>query len=1344
MQTRLLWQVFWVGVLLCGPVATTAHVRQVHGEEVLVAWEFNNDGDTQGWHGGRHLRDLVVSGGTLKATAVGADPILVHDGFAEPLSASPFQVIEIRLFSPIVGTAEFFWTNTLHTQYGGFSPGKETPFDVQPGWKVYRVRPFWQAEGKIIKLRFDLPPMSVGESRKFEIDYIRIIELAPPTGLAPLAGDRIDLAEGWQIEGTGSVRFAEGYLTAELSGQSALIAPPLKVEVDEKPFLHLVLASNRGTELEIQWATGKTHGEHSYALRIAGDGQFHGFNVPLGVDPNWQSSVVFLALRVKSPEPVQLWLKGVEFASEPQGAAEPEIRAIGLEDALPRVGRASRFVVTVGNRGGQPARHVAIELKVPDGVELVAESKPVQTIEWVDFYEPQSVSWELTSREPGPKSIAVVASWQEASLTHQIRSEITETFLPALNLPAASYVPEPKPVRGPYEVGVYYYPGWKDSSRWEPIRYFPERRPVLGWYAEGSPEVADWHIKWAVEHGITFFCYDWYWIQGSRHHEHAIHEGFFHARYRSLIKFCLLWANHFGRGEHSPADNERVCRYWIEEYFRRPEYFKVEGRPVVVIFSVYSMERDLGIEGTRQAIELWHKLTREAGVGEVLVAGCGRPEMLAKMKEMGFDAVTGYNWPYCGVAGRNWVPYIEVARNQFAYWWMPMAEAGLMPVFVPTSPGWDARPWHGDKAFVQLDRTPEAFEEHLRWAKRFIDETKQPKVVFIEAWNEWGEGSYCEPHKEFGFGHLEAIRRVFCPDAAEHVDFGPQDVGLPLREAPTPKFAAEWTFDEPGNLEGWSTSGAIASAEVERGLLRLRSRTDDPALTTVVSFRAERYPAIEIRMAARGPRPQDLLQLFWSTAFARMTEKTSLRIPLLADGQMRIYRLETKNHPFWRGVIRSLRLDPCSAKDVVVEIDWIRLVPAETESAAPLRGNSYSQTASKKEGTGGEGANGSGEAAGVTESRSQRIHPESGQRIRTENRPTELRQQAVGDHQQAAGDNQQKAERADDLAHQLQKHESYRQEILQRMQQVMGPLPGPERKVALDVETLEEVALAKYVLRKITYATEPGDRVPAYLLIPQSALKEPGLKLPAVLCLHQTTPLGKAEPAGLGGNPNLHYAKELAQRGYVTLAPDYLGGDIPEVGLRGGFGEYRTDPYALGYVSGSMKGIWNHMRAVDFLQTLPFVDPGRIGVIGHSLGGYNSLFLAAFDTRIEVAVSSCGFTSFPKYRKGDLTGWSHRGHMPRIASVYGKDPAKMPFDFPDVLAVIAPRGVFINAPTGDDIFDVSGVKDCVAAAQPLYQKFRVLDRLVALYPETGHDFPQDVREAAYRFIDRMLGPPSQK
>jgi dienelactone hydrolase len=300
-----------------------------------------------------------------------------------------------------------------------------------------------------------------------------------------------------------------------------------------------------------------------------------------------------------------------------------------------------------------------------------------------------------------------------------------------------------------------------------------------------------------------------------------------------------------------------------------------------------------------------------------------------------------------------------------------------------------------------------------------------------------------------------------------------------------------------------------------------------------------------------------------------------------------------------------------------------------------------------------------------------------------------------------------------------------RSHIIDSLQLVMGPLPEPEASpLDLQIEATEE--LPRVRRQRISFRSAGEDRVPAFLLTPRDL--PPGMKVPGILCLHQTTAIGKEEPAGLGGKPNLHYALELAERGYVTLAPDYPN-----------FGDYKFDPYAHGFSSATMKAIFNHRRAIDLLQSLPEVDPDRIAVIGHSLGGHNSLFLAAFDPRIKAVVTSCGFTSFAKYKGGNLAGWSHKGYMPRIAEIYGNDPAQMPFDFTELLACLAPRPVFINAPVGDDNFDVSGVRDCVAAALVVYRKiYHAARNLQVIYPSGGHDFPPQAREAAYQFLARSL------
>jgi dienelactone hydrolase len=289
----------------------------------------------------------------------------------------------------------------------------------------------------------------------------------------------------------------------------------------------------------------------------------------------------------------------------------------------------------------------------------------------------------------------------------------------------------------------------------------------------------------------------------------------------------------------------------------------------------------------------------------------------------------------------------------------------------------------------------------------------------------------------------------------------------------------------------------------------------------------------------------------------------------------------------------------------------------------------------------------------------------------------------------------------------------------------MGPHPPATRAVPLDVQILEETQLPDHTRLKLTFAAEAGDRVPAYLLRPKGFAG----KRPAVLCLHQTVAIGKGEPVGLGGKESLHYALHLVRRGYVCLAPDYPS-----------FGDYPYDFKRGGYQSGVMKAVWNNRRAVDLLAARPEVDPARIGAIGHSLGGHTALFAAAFDDRIKATVSCCGFCSFPTYYGGNLKGWTSDRYMPRIATEFGSDPVRVPFDFDDVLAAIAPRGVLAVAPIHDTNFAVQGVKDVVAKVKPVYEGLGAAARLRTIYPDAGHDFSADARETAYRFLDELLTP----
>jgi neutral ceramidase len=302
-----------------------------------------------------------------------------------------------------------------------------------------------------------------------------------------------------------------------------------------------------------------------------------------------------------------------------------------------------------------------------------------------------------------------------------------------------------------------------------------------------------------------------------------------------------------------------------------------------------------------------------------------------------------------------------------------------------------------------------------------------------------------------------------------------------------------------------------------------------------------------------------------------------------------------------------------------------------------------------------------------------------------------------------------------------------RADILASMQLVMGRLPGEDEMSPLAVRELATEDFGGYKRITIRYTADGDREVPAHLYVPKGDAV--GGKRPAVLALHPTSSLGKLIVAGDGPLANRNYAVELAERGYVVLAPDYPSfGDLADY-------DFHTDDY----VSGTMTAIVNHRRGVDVLSARDDVDPEKIGTIGHSLGGHNSMFVGVFDPRIKAVVSSCGWDPFHYYYGGKIAGWSSDRYMPRIREVYGLSPDRMPFDFYEVAAAIAPRGFFSCSPLHDENFVAAGVKEAEPKIRAVYELHGAKNRFVVEYPDAQHDFPPATRMQAYEFLDRVLG-----
>jgi dienelactone hydrolase len=279
----------------------------------------------------------------------------------------------------------------------------------------------------------------------------------------------------------------------------------------------------------------------------------------------------------------------------------------------------------------------------------------------------------------------------------------------------------------------------------------------------------------------------------------------------------------------------------------------------------------------------------------------------------------------------------------------------------------------------------------------------------------------------------------------------------------------------------------------------------------------------------------------------------------------------------------------------------------------------------------------------------------------------------------------------------------------------------------------------EYTRTLITYEVEAGERVSAWLLIPRGAAPPDGW--PAALAIHQHDnrfDLGKAEPAGLAGNAMYAYGQELCQRGYVVLCPDLLCFEdrrpAPEIRHANSAlddVDYERFEFTRRVLAGSClqtKYLHDLTCAVDVLVSLPVVDQERLGVIGHSLGGLEALWLTWYDTRITAAVSSCGFGLLRTLvRDGINHGFAM--YVPAILEVC---------DLDSLVGALAPRAFLLTAGETDPLFPIDGVHSIIEKALHQYTLAGVPERFGAILFPAGHSFPDDVKAEAYGFLDHWL------
>lgn len=364
-----------------------------------------------------------------------------------------------------------------------------------------------------------------------------------------------------------------------------------------------------------------------------------------------------------------------------------------------------------------------------------------------------------------------------------------------------------------YDIAAYIWPAytgdeprtrmfWPEGiGEWQSVKnskpktngYFWNRKPLWGYENEADPIVMEKQIEEATKHGVNVFIYDWYWFDNRPFLENCLNDGFLKAKNRNKMKFYLMWANHdanhcwnrelsdeyantvIWEGKVGKSAFETVVNRIIEKYFKQPNYYKLNGCPVFMIYDVNNLISGLGgIENTKDALLWFRAQVKKAGFpnlhlqftiwDENIVNLSGfDSNMQGSTKDivdiLGVDSVSHYQFAHFTDIDRD---YTEILRD-VEMEWERIEKEYPVPYFPHVSCGWDNNPrFKKFREGIVKNNTPENIKKAMLMAKAYLERHPElPPLVTVNSWNEWTETSYLEPDDLYGYGYLEAIQEVF-------------------------------------------------------------------------------------------------------------------------------------------------------------------------------------------------------------------------------------------------------------------------------------------------------------------------------------------------------------------------------------------------------------------------------------------------------------------------------------------------------------------------------------------------------------------------------------------------------
>jgi hypothetical protein len=413
-------------------------------------------------------------------------------------------------------------------------------------------------------------------------------------------------------------------------------------------------------------------------------------------------------------------------------------------------------------------------------------------------YEPQSLQ-SKAKHPPVLKSLPVRCLW----IAILFCASAGASVLHAQTNGPLSVKTEPKH----YDVAAFVWPSYCPDDRakifwpegigeWQTVMHNEPkyegqdqpRVPLWGYVNEADRYVMEMEIAAAADHGVNVFIYDWYWYDRMPFLEGCLDDGFLKAKNNQRMKFYLMWANHdvnlawdkrnaddaftqknkalIWKGGLERAEFEKIAHRWIGKYFSKPTYYKIDGKPVLMIYDLENFVNGLGGEEAATAALAWFREeVKKAGFPGVELQLTLRGDTDARLVDrMGFDSLTHYQFVHFMDVGRD---YSDIVKD-LPRTWNDISAKFRAHYYPHVSIGWDSSPrtYHFRSPTPAHD-TPENFEKALQAAKDYVDaHTNQAPLITLNSWNEWTETSYLEPDRKRGYGYLEAVRRVFMHDLA--------------------------------------------------------------------------------------------------------------------------------------------------------------------------------------------------------------------------------------------------------------------------------------------------------------------------------------------------------------------------------------------------------------------------------------------------------------------------------------------------------------------------------------------------------------------------------------------------